>query len=64
MQFPVHKIRHLFTVKAYVVPTAGFAYFVRVHSGMVTRYIAEHDTRPIDLDHCEGSWNRTDRQAA
>lgn len=26
--FPVHKIRHLFTVKAYVVPTAGIAYFI------------------------------------
>ena len=25
--FPVHKIRHLFTIKAYVVPTAGFALF-------------------------------------
>jgi NCS1 family nucleobase:cation symporter-1 len=25
---PVHKIRHLFTVKAYVVPTAGVAFFV------------------------------------
>ena len=26
--FPVHKIRHLFTVKAYFVPTAGIAYFI------------------------------------
>ncbi|KAG4426511.1 hypothetical protein IFR04_000393 [Cadophora malorum] len=26
--FPVHKIRHLFTVKAYVVPTAGIAFFI------------------------------------
>ena len=26
--FPVHKIRHLFTVKAYVVPAAGIAFFV------------------------------------
>ena len=26
--FPVHKIRHLFTVKAYFVPTAGLAYFI------------------------------------
>jgi len=25
---PVHKIRHLFTVKAYVVPTAGIAFFI------------------------------------
>ncbi|RPA81589.1 hypothetical protein BJ508DRAFT_209102 [Ascobolus immersus RN42] len=25
--FPVHKIRHLFTVKSYVVPVAGFAFF-------------------------------------
>ena len=25
--FPVHKIRHLFTVKAYFVPCAGIAYF-------------------------------------
>ncbi|KAF8251284.1 hypothetical protein K440DRAFT_659047 [Wilcoxina mikolae CBS 423.85] len=25
--FPVHKIRHLFTVKSYVVPIAGFAFF-------------------------------------
>jgi NCS1 family nucleobase:cation symporter-1 len=25
---PVHKIRHLFTVKAYVVPTAGVAFFI------------------------------------
>lgn len=25
--FPVHKIRHLFTVKAYVVPVAGVTYF-------------------------------------
>jgi NCS1 family nucleobase:cation symporter-1 len=25
--FPVHKIRHLFTVKAYFVPVAGIAYF-------------------------------------
>ncbi|CAG8980041.1 hypothetical protein HYALB_00009250 [Hymenoscyphus albidus] len=26
--FPVHKIRHLFTVKAYVVPVAGVAFFI------------------------------------
>jgi NCS1 family nucleobase:cation symporter-1 len=26
--FPVEKIRHLFTVKAYVVPTAGLAFFI------------------------------------
>ncbi|KAG9248617.1 permease for cytosine/purines, uracil, thiamine, allantoin-domain-containing protein [Calycina marina] len=26
--FPVHKIRHLFTVKAYVVPIAGIAFFI------------------------------------
>ncbi|KAH8818372.1 permease for cytosine/purines, uracil, thiamine, allantoin-domain-containing protein [Hyaloscypha sp. PMI_1271] len=26
--FPVHKIRHLFTVKAFVVPTAGIAFFI------------------------------------
>jgi nucleobase:cation symporter-1, NCS1 family len=26
--FPVHKIRHLFTAKAYVVPTAGIAFFI------------------------------------
>ena len=26
--FPVHKIRHLFTVKAYYVPCAGVAYFI------------------------------------
>ncbi|KAA6407649.1 MAG: uracil permease [Lasallia pustulata] len=26
--FPVHKIRHLFTVKAYFVPVAGFVYFI------------------------------------
>jgi NCS1 family nucleobase:cation symporter-1 len=26
--FPVHQIRHLFTVKAYVVPVAGVAFFV------------------------------------
>ncbi|KAL1613963.1 uracil permease [Diplodia seriata] len=26
--FPVHKIRHLFTVKAYVVPVAGIAFFI------------------------------------
>lgn len=26
--FPVHKIRHLFTVKAYFVPVAGVAYFI------------------------------------
>jgi NCS1 family nucleobase:cation symporter-1 len=26
--FPVHKIRHLFTVKAYVVPTAGLSFFI------------------------------------
>ena len=26
--FPVHKIRHLFTVKAYFVPCAGLAFFV------------------------------------
>lgn len=26
--FPVHKIRHLFTVKAYVVPVAGLAFFI------------------------------------
>jgi NCS1 family nucleobase:cation symporter-1 len=26
--FPVHKIRHLFTVKAFFVPTAGFAFFI------------------------------------
>ncbi|KAF2138730.1 uncharacterized protein K452DRAFT_300812 [Aplosporella prunicola CBS 121167] len=26
--FPVHKIRHLFTVKAYVVPAAGIAFFI------------------------------------
>ena len=26
--FPVHKIRHLFTVKAYFVPIAGIAFFI------------------------------------
>lgn len=26
--FPVHQIRHLFTVKAYVVPTCAIAYFI------------------------------------
>ncbi|KAF2667229.1 hypothetical protein BT63DRAFT_333246 [Microthyrium microscopicum] len=26
--FPVHQIRHLFTVKAYFVPTAGFIFFI------------------------------------
>jgi NCS1 family nucleobase:cation symporter-1 len=26
--FPVHKIRHLFTVKAFFVPTAGLAFFI------------------------------------
>ncbi|KAH8811860.1 permease for cytosine/purines, uracil, thiamine, allantoin-domain-containing protein [Xylogone sp. PMI_703] len=26
--FPVHKIRHLFTVKAYIVPVAGVAFFI------------------------------------
>jgi NCS1 family nucleobase:cation symporter-1 len=26
--FPVHKIRHLFTLKAYLVPTAGIALFI------------------------------------
>jgi nucleobase:cation symporter-1, NCS1 family len=26
--FPVHKIRHLFTVKAYFVPSAGIAFFI------------------------------------
>jgi NCS1 family nucleobase:cation symporter-1 len=26
--FPVHQIRHLFTVKAYVVPVAGIAFFI------------------------------------
>src|SRR5271154_1400387 len=26
--FPVHKIRHLFTVKAYFVPCAGISYFI------------------------------------
>lgn len=26
--FPVHKIRHLFTVKAYFVPVAGVVYFI------------------------------------
>ncbi|OIW31844.1 uracil permease-like protein [Coniochaeta ligniaria NRRL 30616] len=26
--FPVHKVRHLFTVKAYVVPCAGIAFFI------------------------------------
>lgn len=26
--FPVHKIRHLFTVKAYFVPCAGVAFFI------------------------------------
>ncbi|KAL5521367.1 hypothetical protein ACEPAG_9293 [Sanghuangporus baumii] len=28
--FPVHKIRHLFTVKAYIVPVAGIAYLIWV----------------------------------
>ncbi len=28
--FPVHKIRHLFTVKAYIVPPAGIAYLIWV----------------------------------
>jgi hypothetical protein len=28
LRFPVHKIRHLFTVKAYVVPAAGIAFFI------------------------------------
>jgi NCS1 family nucleobase:cation symporter-1 len=26
--FPVHKIRHLFTVKSFVVPTAGISFFI------------------------------------
>lgn len=26
--FPVHKIRHLFTAKAYIVPTAGISFFI------------------------------------
>ena len=26
--FPVHKIRHLFTVKSYFVPPAGIAFFI------------------------------------
>ncbi len=26
--FPVHKIRHLFTIKSYFVPVAGVAYFI------------------------------------
>jgi NCS1 family nucleobase:cation symporter-1 len=26
--FPVHKIRHLFTAKAFIVPTAGIAFFI------------------------------------
>lgn len=26
--FPVHKVRHLFTVKAYFVPCAGIAFFI------------------------------------
>lgn len=26
--FPVHQIRHLFTVKAFVVPTAGMTFFI------------------------------------
>lgn len=26
--FPVHKIRHLFTVKAFFVPAAGIAFFI------------------------------------
>ncbi|BFZ61376.1 uracil permease [Saitoella coloradoensis] len=26
--FPVHQIRHLFTVKAFIVPTAGVAFFI------------------------------------
>ena len=26
--FPVHKIRHLFTVKAFLVPCAGIAFFI------------------------------------
>ncbi|EJD08121.1 uncharacterized protein FOMMEDRAFT_75185 [Fomitiporia mediterranea MF3/22] len=28
--FPVHKIRHLFTVKAYIVPVSGLAFFIWV----------------------------------
>lgn len=26
--FPVHKLRHLFTVKSFVAPTAGIALFI------------------------------------
>lgn len=26
--FPVHQIRHLFTVKAFIVPFAGIAFFI------------------------------------
>ncbi|KAI9767763.1 MAG: hypothetical protein M1840_005444 [Geoglossum simile] len=28
IKFPVHQIRHLFTVKSFVVPTAGIAFFI------------------------------------
>lgn len=56
-QFPVHKIRHLFTVKAYVVPVAGIAFFVSrsvfIRSGT---FLCK-----VDLGYCQSARYRADR---
>lgn len=52
--FPVHKIRHLFTVKSYVVPTAGIAFLVWtvVRAGGVGPIISQ----PARASGSEWSW--------
>ncbi|KAL2760134.1 hypothetical protein ACRALDRAFT_1046582 [Sodiomyces alcalophilus JCM 7366] len=52
--FPVHKIRHLFTVKAYVVPTAGLAFLIWtvVRAGGVGPIIRQ----PARVSGSEWSW--------
>ncbi|GAP82913.2 putative uracil permease [Rosellinia necatrix] len=52
--FPVHKIRHLFTVKAYFVPTAGIAFFIwaLVRAGGVGPIVHQ----PARLEGSELAW--------
>ncbi|KAF8457406.1 permease for cytosine/purines, uracil, thiamine, allantoin-domain-containing protein [Terfezia claveryi] len=50
--FPVHQIRHLFTVKAYVVPIAGFAFFgwsIRRAGGLGPIVKQKHTAEGSDL---------------
>ena len=59
--FPVHKIRHLFTVKAYFVPTAGIAFFV---SAQLLNALCVHLQCSTDMGYCTSTWHWTDRSSA